>query len=63
MLITERKVNKTRFPELGFTQVTRGLWRFVDLSTDCEVGPHYSRKDELLADLSNYARDFGCELA
>ena len=51
------RVNSTRFPSLGFAQVKRGLWRFVDKSTGCTVGQYYARKDELLADMERYARE------
>jgi predicted membrane protein len=58
--IQSSPINKTRFKEIGFTKVAPGLWRFVDLETGATVGPHYARKDELLADLTRYATDYGC---
>lgn len=54
------KINKTRFPELGFAQVMRGAWRFVDMSTKATIGYNYASKAELLADLERFAKDFGC---
>jgi hypothetical protein len=54
------KTNSTRFPELGFVNQARGLWRFVDMSTGAVIGPCYARKDELLADLTRFATEFGC---
>lgn len=62
---------KTRFVELGFANIQRGLWRFVALDfagddgwhggTLACVGPYYHSKAELLADLSRYAAQYGCE--
>lgn len=51
----------TRYPELAYESVTRGLWRFVDVSTGSHVGPHYRTKAELLADLERFAAVFGCD--
>jgi len=53
------RVNKTRFADLGFSQIERGCWMFIDLETDAQIGPQYARKDELLADLSNFAAERG----
>ena len=53
-------IRATRFSELGYTHVTRNLWRNVDISTGNVVGPHYRSKAELLADLERYAALFGC---
>lgn len=53
-------VYKTRFSELGFAKVAPGLWRIIALEDGCAVGPHYARKDELLADLTRYAIEYGC---
>lgn len=58
----ESTVYRTRFTELGFTNVAPSLWRFVDLSTGNCVGEQYRTKAELLADLSRYAEFFGCEV-
>lgn len=55
-------VYRTRFKELGFTNVAAGLWRFVDLSTDCHVGAHYRSKAELMANMERYAEVFGCDM-
>ena len=56
-------INKTRFVGMGFAHVAPGLWRFVDMETGQCVGAHYKRKDELLADLTRYATEYGCETA
>jgi len=53
------RVNRTRFPGLGFAQHARSLWRFIDLETGCAIGAQYRRKDELLADLSTFAEERG----
>ena len=50
-------VRETRYPELGFRQDAPGLWRVVDVSTGSSVGPQYSTRSELLADLARYAAD------
>lgn len=47
--------NLTRFKELRYERVSRGLWRFVDAETGAHVGPHYPTRAELLADLARYA--------
>ena len=52
---------KTRFRELDYRQDGTSLWRIVDAETGASIGPQYRTKTELLADLSRYARDFGCE--
>lgn len=56
------KTYKTRFPELGYQNHDKGLWRIVDLSdgSKAAIGPHYVTKAELLADLHRYATEFGC---
>ena len=58
---------KTRFSELGYVQDAPGLWRIVSISDGrnvCgfwpRVGPFYCSKAELLADLRQYAKEFGC---
>lgn len=50
------KEYKTRFPELSFINYC-GIWRFIDAETKAVVGPCYSTKSELLADLPRYARE------
>lgn len=49
-------------------QQARNCWRFVDL-TDWKpqqvpvvIGAQYHSKAELLADLTRYAEQFGCEV-
>jgi len=56
-------MNKTRYKTLGYRQDAPGLWRFYDLADNREaaVGPHYTSKAELLADLTRYAADYGLE--
>ncbi len=53
------KMNYTRFDGLGFIQQAPGLWRFIDLESGCTIGEYYTRKDELLADLTRYATTYG----
>ncbi len=55
------RIHKTRYPELGYAQVMRGAWRFVDMSSEATIGYNYPSKAELLADLTRFAKDFGCE--
>ncbi len=50
----------TRYSELGYCKIERGLWRIVDTQTQSCVGPHYASKAELLADLARYAHEYGC---
>ncbi len=52
-------MNKTRYPELGYEQIDKTTWRFVDLSTGKAIGPYYRNKTELLADLERFATQFG----
>ena len=59
-VIGQLELRPTRFKELKYANVTVGLWRIVDASTEQTVGPHYRTKVELLADLTRYAKDFGC---
>lgn len=58
-VINEIRINKTRFDGLGFAQIARGLWMFIDTSTDAQIGAQYRRKDELLADLTSFAAERG----
>ena len=53
----------TRYTELGYAKHAPGLWRIIATDTGSAIGPHYAGKAELLADLSRYAKDYGCELA
>ena len=50
----------TRYPELSYVTYCR-IWRIVANDTGNVVGPVYNSKAELLADLSRYAADYGCE--
>lgn len=58
-------VHKTRFAELGYWKIEDGCWSVVDLTDGktAQVGQHYPSKETLLANLENYASDFGCALA
>lgn len=53
---------RTRFKELGYAQILPNLWRIVATEDGEVVGPHYRTQTELLADLSNYASRYGCEI-
>lgn len=62
--INPLKFQSTRFKELVYANMDRGLWRLFNVDYDGEkhaVGPYYSTKAELLADLTRYATNFGCE--
>lgn len=57
-------VNRTRFETAEIRLAFRrqfGEWRILQQDVGetswHEVGPHYRRKDELLADLTRYARE------
>lgn len=59
-------VRPTRYPELGYRCDGPGLWRIYDMADkgrESPVGPQYTSKAELLADLGRYAKDFGCDLS
>lgn len=58
-LVTFGPRHSTRYRELDY-QRQGDCWRFIDTSTDNNVGPQYPTKDELLADLEQYAANFGC---
>jgi len=62
-----RPVSQTRFIGLGYANICRGLWVYVDMSDGpqgyAQVGPHYPSKAELLADLRTYAHDAGWDRA
>ncbi len=49
----------TRYTGLGYAQIARGLWRVLDCHDERPqaVGPHYSTRTELLADLDRYAHE------
>ena len=57
--INALRINKTRFNGLGFANIARGRWMFIDTDTGAQIGAHYARKDELLADLSVFAAERG----
>lgn len=51
---------KTKWPTiLGYRKVQRGLWRFVDITTDkpADVGPQYPTREMLIADMARYVRE------
>lgn len=55
------KIHKTRFKELGYAQIDKGVWRFIDLSTGNCVGGWCKTKADLLAGLTQQAAFFGCD--
>jgi len=52
---------RTRYPELGYAEIERNCWRIVATEDGQCVGPFYRTKFELMADLGNYAKQYGCE--
>ncbi len=50
----------TRYKELGYKQLDRGLWRILTTEDGAAVGPLYRSRAELLADLDRYADAYGC---
>jgi len=58
-------IQSTRYPGLGFANTNpAGVpnWRVIDCHTEgreAAVGPQYTTKTELLADLDRYARTWG----
>lgn len=52
-------IHPTRFNGIGYRHDGVALWRFVDISTECSIGPYYATKAELLADIERYATVFG----
>lgn len=55
------KIRDTRYPELGYASPLGKVWRFVDKSTGRGIGPFYTTKAELLADLERFAAVFGAD--
>ena len=56
------KYNHTRFPELDYANLGKGVWSFFNVDPDGtrnKVGLHYASKMELLCDLTRYAKEFG----
>jgi hypothetical protein len=53
-----RSLSKTRFDGLGYAHIKRGVWQFVDMDGEAQVGPQYASKDELLADMHRYATEY-----
>jgi len=58
---------KTRFPELGYVHDGPNLWRIVSVADGRNIagfwprtGPPYASKAELLADLGQFAKGYGC---
>ena len=56
----EDHVRRTRYKELGYVKHSPTLWRIVDMESGHVIGPHYRSKEELLADLTRFAREYGC---
>ena len=57
------KVYITRYPELTFQEIEKGIWRIFSKWDDenkfaC-TGPVYRSKSELLCDLERFARECG----
>lgn len=54
---------KTRYPEITFSQVTKGVWRIFtqweEEDHPSAVGPCYASKIELLCDVDRYAKECG----
>jgi hypothetical protein len=59
--INPLKITKTRFAELGLSKIGKD-WRYMDLTdgAPAAIGPYFSTKIEALAELGNYAEQFGC---
>lgn len=60
MIIGKIKIQKTRFLELGYAKIGND-WRFLNLVDGgaATIGPCYTSKAELLADLYRYAKEYG----
>jgi hypothetical protein len=50
----------TRYSELEYANVYYDDWRFINVKTNCVIGPRYDTKDDLFADLDRFAFEFGC---
>jgi hypothetical protein len=59
MEINPLKISKTRFSGLGYSSIARGVWMFMDLDGNAQIGPQYPTKAELLADLYRFASERG----
>jgi hypothetical protein len=53
------KIKATRFPSLGYTCEAAKQWTIVDKQTSSPIGPKYTSKEELLADLPAFAEERG----
>lgn len=60
--MSNSKIYTTRFQLLGYRCEAPKQWSIVDLETNAAIGPKYTSKDELLADLSNFATIRGYSL-
>ena len=54
-----RKIHPTAYVELGYEKLAAGLWRIIDLSDNQVIGPFFSTKQKLLANLDEFALSFG----
>ena len=63
-LANQTPVTPTRHHGLGYAQIDRETWQFVETldGPPSQVGVHYRRKAELLADVDRFATDYGLEL-
>lgn len=59
--VNKIRIYKTREPEMGYANITKGLWMFISLQdgSESQVGPHYASKAELLADTERYLTSWG----
>lgn len=56
------RIFKTTEPTIGYTEVTKGYWSFLDLcdpDDPSQIGGHYPNKTMLLADLPNFLKQRG----
>ena len=53
------KPRPTRFVDLGYAPIGRGLWMFIDQSTGAQIGPQYPTKGQLLASIEAFATERG----
>lgn len=58
--MTPSSIRPTRFTELGYREDAPRCWRFVDLHTTASIGPQHATRGELLANLPQFAAEFGC---
>jgi hypothetical protein len=55
-------IKTTKYRELGYIQVKRGLWRLVDRQTGRHIGPRYPTESLLCADLDARAFEYDSTL-